>query len=59
MFFVKLQQQEYTVFRKMLKGAFSGLRLFLATATPLKMRKNAFYFILKALFVFKIFKFLS
>ena len=25
----------------------------------LKMMKNAFYFILKALFVFKIFKFLS
>ena len=27
--------------------------------SPLKMMKNAFYFILKALFVFKIFKFLS
>ena len=26
---------------------------------PLKMMKNIFYFILKALFVFKIFKFLS
>ena len=26
---------------------------------PLKMMKNAFYFILKALFVLKIFKFLS
>ena len=26
---------------------------------PLKMMKNAFYFILKALFVFKIFKFLA
>ena len=27
--------------------------------SPLKMMKNAFYFILKALFVFKLFKFLS
>ena len=27
--------------------------------SPLKMVKNAFYFILKALFVLKIFKFLS
>ena len=27
--------------------------------TPLKMLKNAFYFTLKALFVLKIFKFLS
>ena len=27
--------------------------------SPLKMMKNAFYFILKALFVLKIFKFLS
>ena len=27
--------------------------------SPLKMMKNAFYFILKAIFVLKIFKFLS
>ena len=27
--------------------------------SPLKLMKNAFYFILKALFVLKIFKFLS
>ena len=40
------------------KGAFSGLRQLLATESPWKMMKNA-YFILKALFVFKIFKFLS
>ena len=32
------------------KGAFSGLRQFLATEGPLKMMKNTFYFILKALF---------
>ena len=42
-----------------LKGALSGLRQFLTTESPLKMMKNAFYFNLKALFVLKIFKFLS
>ena len=42
-----------------LKGALSGLRQFLATESPLKMMKNVFYFISKALFVLKIFKFLS
>ena len=31
----------------------------MATESPLKMMKNTFYFILKALFVLKIFKFLS
>ena len=41
------------------QGALSGLRQFLATGRPLKMMKNAFYFILKALSVLKIFKFLS
>ena len=40
------------------KSALSGLRQFLATENPFKMMKNAFYFTLKALFVFKIFKFL-
>ena len=43
----------------MFKGAISGLRQVLATETPLKMMKNAFYFTLKVLFVLKIFKFLS
>ena len=42
-----------------LKGALSGLRQFLITESPLKMMKNAFYFTLKALFILKIFKFLS
>ena len=42
-----------------LKGALSGLRQSLATENLLKMMKNAFYFTLKALFVLKIFKFLS
>ena len=42
-----------------LKGALSGLRRFLATENPLKMMNSAFYFTSKALFVLKIFKFLS
>ena len=44
---------------EIVKGALSGLRQFLATANPLKIMKNDFFFILKAFFVFKIFKFLS
>ena len=41
-----------------LKGALSGLRQFLATESPLKLMKNAFYFISKTLFILKGFKFL-
>ena len=41
------------------KGALSGLRQFLATESPLKTMKNVFYFTSKALFVLKIYKFLS
>ena len=41
------------------KDALSSLRQFLATESPLKMMKNAFYSILKALFILKIFRFLS
>ena len=41
------------------KGALSGLRPFLAAVSFLKMMKNTFHFTLKALFVLKIFKFLS
>ena len=44
---------------KTFKGALSGLKQLLATESPLKMMKNAFYFTSKALFVFKTFKFLS
>ena len=44
--------------RKFLKGPLSGLRQFL-TESPLKLMKNAFYSMSKALFVLKIFKFLS
>ena len=43
----------------MIKDALSGLRQFVANENRLKMVKNAFYFTLKALFVLKIFKFLS
>ena len=45
--------------RYLFKGALSSLRQFLATKSPLKMMKNVFYFISKALSVLKIFKFLS
>ena len=41
-----------------IKGGLSGLRQFLAIESHLKIMKNVFYFILKALFVLKIFKFL-
>ena len=40
-----------------LKCALSGLRKFLTTESSLKIMKNTFYFILKALFVLKVFKF--
>ena len=41
------------------KGALSGLRQILATASSLKMMKNAFYFtLLKTTFVLKILQFL-
>ena len=41
------------------KGALSSLKQFLETERPLKMVKNAAYFTSNALFVRKIFKFLS
>ena len=40
------------------KGQFWGLQKFLATETLFKMVNNAFYFVLKALLVLKILKFL-
>ena len=42
-----------------IKGTLTGLTYVLATESPLKMMKNAFYFTTKALFVLKTFKFLS
>ena len=59
--FWKLQlalQQQKPLFRLDFKGLLSGLRQFLTTESPLKMMKNAFYFMLKAFFVLKIFTFL-
>ena len=47
------------VVKKNLKGALSGLRQFLAAESHLKIMENALYFLSKALFVLKIFKFLS
>ena len=44
---------------KNLKGTLLRLRQLLATGSPLKMMKNAFYFTSKALLVLKILKFLS
>ena len=41
------------------KGALSCLRHFLATESPLKMMKDAFYFNLKPLFIPKMLKSLS
>ena len=42
-----------------LKDALLSLTQSLATESPLKLMKNAFYFTLKALFVLQIFTFLS
>ena len=44
---------------EIIKGPFLCLRQILATESPLEMMKKVFYFTLKALFVLKIFKFLS
>ena len=41
------------------KGSLSGLKQFLTAESPLKMMKNTFYLMIKALFVLKIFTFLS
>ena len=49
----------YEYIKRLLKGALSGPKQFLAAESPLKMMKNAFYFTPKALFVLKIFNFLS
>ena len=45
--------------KRKFKGALSGLRQYLASESPLRMMKNGFYFTFKALFVLKIFQFLS
>ena len=55
----KIPHLSINAFFLMLKDVLSGLRQFLATESPLKIMKNAFDFISKALFVLKIFNFLS
>ena len=48
------------VTQKLKVGLSSSKKIFICfNDSPSKMMKNAFYFILKALFVLKIFKFLS
>ena len=59
MFFLLVSLNRSRVFHVNFEDALSDLRTLLATESPLKMMKNAFYFTLKALFVLKIFKFLS
>ena len=41
------------------KGPLLSLRKYMAIERPLKIMKNAFYFTLRALFAFKIFKYFS
>ena len=52
------QEKQQKSLLNQLKDLLSGLRQFLATESPLRMVKNAFYLTLKALFVIKIFTFL-
>ena len=46
-------------FSQPVNGSHSDLKQFLESESPLKTMKNTFYFTLKALFVLKIFRFLS
>ena len=46
---VKTNFEDFEINLRVFKGALSDLRQFLATESPLKMMKNAFYFTLKAL----------
>ena len=56
---VTLLKRDSNTYCKVFKGAFLGLRQVLASESPSKLMNNAFYLILKGLFVLKIFKFLS
>ena len=46
---IKTNFDDFEINLKVFKGALSDLRQFLASESPLKMMKNAFYFTLKAL----------
>ena len=56
--FVKLHKSPHLTVN-IAKGVVSGMRQLLTTESPWKFIKNTFSFILKALFVFKVFKFFS
>ena len=56
---VKNTNQTLFKIEKVIIGPFSGLNLFLATERPLRLKKIPFDSTLKALFILKIFKFLS
>ena len=45
--------------KDIIKDSLTCWKQFLATGSSLKIMKNAFYYTLKALFVLKIFRFLS
>ena len=53
---MKTQIQITRMWSIKIKGALSDLRQFLAAGSPLRIMKNTFYFISKALLVLKIFK---
>ena len=57
--FSLMPKQFLVSWKVQLKVALSGMRQFFVTEIPLKMKKNTFYFILKALFILKMFKFIS
>ena len=54
-FYAMIYEPEFNFLLCLLKGALSSLRQFLTTESPLKMMKNAFNFILKAILFIKIF----
>ena len=58
MFFVILHKSPHLI-ANLVKSAVLDLRKFLAIESPVKFKKNTFYFILKALFVLRMLKFLS
>ena len=55
---IRVKLYQHAKNHKTFKYTLSGLRQFLATESPLKLMKNAFHLISKALFVLKIFEFL-
>ena len=54
---VKRQQKKVVSKSRSFKGPLSDLRQFMAIESPLQMMKNAFYFMLNALFGLEIFTF--